>query len=114
MTADLMDRRGKAAAHGGRLGETGCAATSQQSGQRCKRLPVPGGRVCVIHGGAAPQAARASLERLRHSAAAEACNTLGVPHPAGAWPVELPGALAALKRARKRGPAWYVAATRWP
>lgn len=28
-----------------------CVATSKQSGQRCKRSPIPGGTVCKIHGG---------------------------------------------------------------
>ena len=48
-----------------------CTATSKQSGVRCKRRPIPGGLVCVIHGGAAPQvqaAAQARLLALQHRA----------------------------------------------
>jgi hypothetical protein len=41
-----------------------CTATSKQSGQRCKRRPIPGGPVCVIHGGAAPQVKAAAQARL--------------------------------------------------
>ena len=28
-----------------------CTATSKQSGKRCGRYPVPGGNVCIMHGG---------------------------------------------------------------
>ena len=42
-----------------------CTATSKQSGERCKRRPIPGGAVCVMHGGAAPQVKAAAMERLR-------------------------------------------------
>lgn len=42
-----------------------CTATAKGSGQRCKRLPIPGGTVCVKHGGGAPQVKEAALERLR-------------------------------------------------
>lgn len=44
--------------------ERKCRATSKRSGQRCKRYPVPGGSVCVMHGGASPQA-RVAAERRR-------------------------------------------------
>jgi len=42
-----------------------CTATSKQSGQRCKRRPIPGGRVCKFHGGGAPAVRANALERLR-------------------------------------------------
>lgn len=42
-----------------------CTAKSKQSGQRCKRSPHPGAKVCVIHGGGAPQVKQAAMERLR-------------------------------------------------
>jgi hypothetical protein len=48
-----------------------CTATSKQSGVRCKRRPIPGGTVCVMHGGKAPQvqeAAMARLMKLQHPA----------------------------------------------
>lgn len=41
-----------------------CKATNRQ-GQRCKKSPIPGGVVCRMHGGAAPQVKEAALERLR-------------------------------------------------
>lgn len=44
-----------------------CTAKAKGSGQRCKRRPIPGGTVCVKHGGGAPQvkdAAQARLDRL--------------------------------------------------
>lgn len=41
-----------------------CTATSKQSHQRCKRRPIPGGTVCVMHGGKAPQVQKAARERL--------------------------------------------------
>ena len=37
------------------LGYVSCTATSKQSGQRCKRRPIPGGTVCVMHGGGTPR-----------------------------------------------------------
>ena len=42
-----------------------CTAKSKQSGQRCKRRPIPGGTVCYIHGGAAPQVQATAAERLK-------------------------------------------------
>jgi hypothetical protein len=48
-----------------------CTARSKRSGVRCKRYAIPGGRVCVMHGGKAPQvieAAQARLLRLQHPA----------------------------------------------
>ena len=41
-----------------------CRATSKQSGQRCKRFAIPGGTVCNIHGGGAPQVQQAAKDRL--------------------------------------------------
>lgn len=41
-----------------------CTATNRQQ-QRCKRAPIPGGTVCRMHGGAAPQVKEAAMERLR-------------------------------------------------
>lgn len=40
-----------------------CSATAR-SGERCKRRPIPGGAVCVMHGGAAPQVRAKAAERL--------------------------------------------------
>ena len=46
------------------LGYVSCTATSKQSGQRCKRRPIPGGTVCVIHGGGTPRVREKAQERL--------------------------------------------------
>lgn len=50
-TSDLMDDRR-------------CKALSKRSGERCRRFPIPGGTVCVMHGGASPKV-RAAAERRR-------------------------------------------------
>lgn len=41
-----------------------CTATNRQ-GKRCGKAPIPGGRVCRMHGGAAPQVQLAAAERLK-------------------------------------------------
>lgn len=40
-----------------------CTATNR-AGQRCKKAPIPGGAVCVMHGGGAPQVQQAAKLRL--------------------------------------------------
>ena len=64
-------------------GKQKCRANSKQSGERCKRWPVPGAEVCKIHGGGAP-GVRAAAERNLAEAAArqtmtQAVKTLGLP-----------------------------------
>lgn len=56
-----------------------CTATSRQSGQRCKRVPVPGAEVCVFHGGGAPQVRAAAERRLAAEEARKAVVTYGLP-----------------------------------
>ncbi len=41
-----------------------CTATAKGTGKQCKRSPIPGGTVCVKHGGGAPQVKKAARERL--------------------------------------------------
>lgn len=41
-----------------------CTAKSKRTGSRCKRAPVVGGRVCAVHGGAAPQVKAAAERRV--------------------------------------------------
>ena len=41
-----------------------CTSKAKGSGTRCKRAPVPGAEVCVVHGGAAPQVRAKAAERL--------------------------------------------------
>jgi hypothetical protein len=45
-------------------GRRQCTAKSKQSGQRCKRTPIPGASVCKFHGGGAPQVEAKAKERL--------------------------------------------------
>ena len=45
-------------------GKVTCKATNRQ-GKRCGKSPIPGGVVCRMHGGAAPQVKNAADERLR-------------------------------------------------
>ena len=41
-----------------------CTGKSKQSGQRCKRRPIPGGMVCVIHGGGTPAVRAKAAQRV--------------------------------------------------
>jgi hypothetical protein len=59
-TLDLMDAPNTALARPKRQ----CTAKSKQSGVRCKRRPIPGGEVCVMHGGKAPQVQESAKLRL--------------------------------------------------
>jgi hypothetical protein len=49
---------------GGNPMERRCSARSKQSGRRCKRHPIPGGTVCVMHGGKAPQVQQSARDRI--------------------------------------------------
>jgi hypothetical protein len=60
-----------------------CTATAKGTGERCKRRPIPGGTVCVKHGGGAP-AVRAAAERRQLEAAAGAVLSKLVWDPAAA------------------------------
>lgn len=42
-----------------------CTAMAKGTGQRCQRAPIPGGAVCRVHGGSAPQVKRKAEDRLR-------------------------------------------------
>ena len=46
------------------LGRARCTADSKQAGRRCKSRPIPGGAVCRLHGGAAPQTVKSARRRL--------------------------------------------------
>lgn len=56
-----------------------CSATSKQSGQRCKRRPIPGGTVCAMHGGKTPAVAAKAQERLLARQALVAAEAFGLP-----------------------------------
>ena len=63
-TADPLDATRSVASRERLPDERRCRAHSKRSGERCRRLAIPGGTVCVMHGGAAPQvAAAARLDR---------------------------------------------------
>lgn len=61
-----------------------CIATAKGSGERCKRCPIPGGTVCVKHGGGAPHVRAAAARRLAEAKAAAKLARFGEPvevHP---------------------------------
>ena len=41
-----------------------CTARARSTGEQCARQPIPGGAVCVMHGGSAPGAQQAAKLRL--------------------------------------------------
>lgn len=52
-----------------------CSAHSARTGKPCNRLAMVGGRVCWVHGGAAPQVRAAALRRI-HALVDPALETL--------------------------------------
>lgn len=58
-----------------------CTGTAKSTGERCKRRPIPGGTVCVKHGGGAPQVKAAAAARLVERAAIVALESFGIPRP---------------------------------
>lgn len=56
-----------------------CTAKAKSTGQRCKRRPIPGGNVCVKHGGRAPQTINAAARRVEERKALLALETFGLP-----------------------------------
>lgn len=52
-----------------RAGPHGCHGTAKGTGEPCKNYPEPGGRVCWLHGGKAPQARRKAAERVAEAEA---------------------------------------------
>src|SRR3712207_1626270 len=61
--ADPMDGHQIGLAHESRGAER-CRARSKQSTKQCRLPAIPGGTVCIRHGGAAPQVAAAARRRL--------------------------------------------------
>ena len=91
-----------------------CRARSKRSGERCRRLAIPGGTVCVMHGGAAPQVAAAARRRLSDAAAREllpriAPDAVGRVRPPEPHDADVTHAFERLCRARARQPRWWLA-----
>lgn len=118
---DPMEERENALGHGSTRQR--CRAHAR-SGKRCKRFPIPGGTVCVMHGGAAPQVAAAARGRLQDAYARHCLwqisrsdsdvSVLFDNYREPALRVRL--AARHLKELRKRAPRWWVRIdddTRW-
>lgn len=71
------------------LSERRCSATSKRSGIQCKKPAIPGGTVCAMHGGSAPQVKAAAEQRQVEAAADQEIAKLW-PGLAGASPVKDP------------------------
>lgn len=72
-----------------------CTAKAKQTGQRCKRAAIPGGKVCVMHGGAIPAVRAAAAKRKADAAATAAMEVIWSPDAAPIGdPVEALAALA--------------------
>lgn len=56
-----------------------CTARAKSTGERCKRAAAVGSKVCVKHGGGAPQVRAAAERRLADERARAAAVTLGLP-----------------------------------
>lgn len=53
-----------------------CTGTAKSTGERCKRRPIPGGTVCVKHGGGAPQVRAAAVQRQAEAKAEQSLTKL--------------------------------------
>lgn len=60
-------------------GRRQCTATAKGTGQRCKRAPAHGMRVCVKHGAGSPQSRAAGPQRVELERAREAVEVYGLP-----------------------------------
>ncbi len=114
--SDPMDATGIGAGHRSPPSGRRCRATSKRSGERCRRLAIPGGAVCVMHGGAAPQVAAAAQRRLSSAALYDALPRILGPEVlsrVAARPesgqADVTNAFERLSRARQRQPRWWRA-----
>jgi len=82
-----------------------CTATSSQSGERCKKRPVVGAKVCPTHGGSAPQVRAKAAVRVLEAAVAREIGQQGwepVTDPVGAYADNAGEVLAFKDRLRER------------
>ena len=91
-----------------------CRAHSKRSGERCRRLAIPGGIVCVMQGGAAPQVAEAARRRLQDGAQRQLLPIMAPDFDVSrltelGHDVDVGQALQRLRRARARQPRWWKA-----
>jgi len=80
-------------------GRPRCTAKSKQSGERCKLAPIPGGTVCVVHGGSAPAAKMAAQRRLIGMIDPAMAALLRAIEECEEWPTKVRAAIAVLDRA---------------
>lgn len=94
-----------------------CVGKAKSTGKRCSNAPIPGGTVCRVHGGAAPQVIRKAQERLAdlidpdrllrelvavvYSDLREAFDEHGALKPVKDWPDGLSRAIASVKATKK-------------
>ena len=76
-----------------------CTAMSKQSGERCKSSAIPGGAVCLIHGGSAPAVKLAAQRRLLEMIDPAFDALLRAVEECDEWPTKVRAAIAVLDRA---------------
>ena len=76
-----------------------CTAVSKQSGEQCKRAPIVGGTVCVVHGGSAPAVKMAAQRRLIAMIDPAMDALLRAMQECDEWPTKVRAAIAVLDRA---------------
>jgi hypothetical protein len=93
-----------------------CTATAKGTGQRCRRAPLKGSDVCIMHGASAPQVRAAAAVRVAESAALAAYARHS---PNGDSPVDVVAGLSALVAEVRRFADWAgqrietLTATEW-
>ena len=76
-----------------------CTARAKQTGEQCRRAPIAGGTVCVVHGGSAPAAKLAAQRRLIGMIDPAMSALLRAIEECTEWPTRVRAAIAVLDRA---------------
>lgn len=76
-----------------------CTAKAKQTGEQCRRTPIAGGTVCVVHGGSAPAAKLAAQRRLIGMIDPAMTALLRAIETCDEWPTVVRAAIAVLDRA---------------